>query len=84
MSQRDVNKSTSHVTLTRPKLDARRDVMEVKNQQSLEHRRREVDELRSELQSLTQTHREKLNQEQFGINESHLFRNALDCIECII
>ena len=37
--------------------------MEVKNQQSLEHRRREVDELRSELQSLTQTHREKLNEE---------------------
>lgn len=76
--------STSHATLTRPKLDARRDVMEVKNQQSLEHRRREVDELRSELQTLTQTHREKLNQEQFGINESHLFRNARDCIERII
>lgn len=40
--------------------------MELKNQQSLEHRRRQVDELRSELQWLTQTQNEKLHEELQG------------------
>lgn len=62
-----------HQDRTKEKVEAkkrlwqqRRDVMELKNQQSLEHRRRQVDELRSELQWLTQTQNEKLHEELQG------------------
>lgn len=62
-----------HQDRTKEKVEAkkrlwqqRRDVMELKNQQSLEHRRRQVDELRSELQWLTQTKNEKLHEELQG------------------
>lgn len=62
-----------HQDRTKEKVEAkkrlwqqRRDVMELKNQQSLEHRRRQVDELRSELQWLTQTQNERLHEELQG------------------